>query len=338
MKFTIVIPHFRTLKMTAFTVAQFLKCKGNHEVEIVVIDNSYPDESIKGLEPFIDEILILHNTSDKLSSHGIAIDFATNLISNEWIIAAESDSYPTNEKWLDYYEDLINKGYDGAGSLLSLSGGTYLHPAGMLFRKSNWRDAYSFCIKTPYFYYPNMSMKEGFSCHTMVHKDVISDFLKNPEDYIELSEGYKPYTLSKAELKRYYYYSTVGPMHNGMGGNQESIHTYGQRNRDSEVPTILLEKSPKIIKRIGYEPGQFFYYWQLSKGKKLFEIPTDVHWLPGKENQQQERTVMENGLTHLWGISAYHGVTLNDEDVAKVKQSIPEQLYNSLPKHLKIKL
>jgi hypothetical protein len=105
---------------------------------------------------------------------------------------------------------------------------------------------------------------------------------------------------------------------------------------ESESPNVLLDYKKKIIFRIGAEPGQWFAWWQKAMGYSLYEIPTEVHWLPGKENQQQEYTLTENGVKHLWGISAYHGTDLADGDIAKIKQSLPEQLYNTLPEHQKI--
>src|SRR4030066_2215807 len=106
-------------------------------------------------------------------------------------------------------------------------------------------------------------------------------------------------------------------MHNGMGRLQESVRTYGRRNPESEVPNILLDNRAKIIYRIGYEPGQFMYYWMLAKGYNIYSIPTEVKWLKGKENQQQEYTLNAAGIKHIWGVSAYHGTELNDGDVAK---------------------
>jgi hypothetical protein len=338
MKFTVLIPHWRTLKMTSFTVAQFLKYKGGHDIDIIVIDNSYPDESIKGLEPFKDQITILNNTSDKLSSHGIAYDMAMPLVKSELIITAESDSFPTKEGWLDSYEDIIDKGYDCAGSLLRLSGGTYTHPAGALYRKSIWEEAKAYCDIMPYSYFPNMALHLGFPSHLMVHNSILNDFLAEPEDYIELADGYKPYSAYNAECKRLHYSSTVNPFHNGMGNKQEDINTFGFRTIESEASTILLDGKSKLIKRIGAEPGQWFSWYHAAMNKRVYNIPTDVRWLLGKENQQQERTIMDNGFTHLWGVSAYHGTDLQDGDVAKIKQSLPEELYNSLPEYQKIQL
>lgn len=337
MKFSIILCHFRTGMMTAYTISQILKHKGRHEVEIRICDNNPSDGSIKYLKPFKKNIKVIESPAGRLQSHGIGYG-SLMYLSGEWIIAMESDSFPVKEGWLDYYEKLIKNGYESAGSILKLSGGTYLHPAGALYHKSRFVEASKFCFDTEYFYYPNMCMANGFACHLMIRKDVAEAVLENPDDYFELADGYKPYTRELAESKRQAYSPTVGAMHNGMGGNDESVLTYGLRDAKTEVPTILLEKRTKIIKRVGYEPGQFMYYFQVAKGVKIFEIPTEVHWLPGKENQQQEYTLTENGVKHLWGISAYHGVSLNDEDVAKVKQSIPEQLYNTLPEHQKIKL
>jgi len=172
----------------------------------------------------------------------------------------------------------------------------------------------------------------------MVHRSVLYDFLRNPEEYVELSDGYKPYYPALAQKKATHYLPVVGPMHNGMGRLQESVKTYGRRNFETEVPNILLDNRAKIIYRVGYEPGQWFYYWMLATGKNVFGVPTETKWMPGKEFQQQEYTLTENGVKHLWAISAYHDYTPESEkDTAKYKQSIPDQLYDTLPEHQKIK-
>lgn len=337
MKFSIILCHWKTGMMTAYTISQVLKYKGRHEVDILVLNNNAGDGSEKYLEPFMDQINYFEYPKDMMQSHGIGYDVLFELAKTEWVICLESDSFPTKYGWLDYYEDLINIDYHCAGSLLKLSGGTYIHPAGTLYNKDVYAKGWAYCKEIAYHYFPNMAMKEGFQCHLMVRKDICNDFLREPEDYIELADGYKPYYPQLAEKKCVHYLPVVGPFHNGMGKNQESIHTYGFRTMASEAQNVLLDNKQKIIKRIGAEPGQWFAWWQKAMGYSIYEIPTEVHWLPGKENQQQEYTLTENGVKHLWGISAYHGVTLNDEDVAKVKQSIPEQLYNSLPEYQKIK-
>lgn len=337
MRFSIIMAHFKTGKMTTFTVAQILKYSEGHDVSIFICDNNAGDGSIEYLNPFKDKINIISYPKDKLQSHGIGYDVLFELVPDEWVICLESDSFPVKEGWLDYYVRLINEGYDSAVSLLQLSGGQYGHPAGSLYRRSVWVEAWKYCKEIEYHYFPNMAMKESFACHAMVHNDIITKFLNAPEDYVELSDSYKPYTIGGAEKQLVHYWPVVGPMHNGMGRLQESVRTYGGRNPETEVENILLNNRAKIIMRIGYEPGQWFYYWMLARGYKVYHVPTETKWLPGKEMQQQEYTLNEAGVKHLWAISAYHGYTPeNEKDVALLKQSIPDQLYETLSSNQKI--
>lgn len=338
MKFSIILCHYKTGKMTAYTVAQILKYKGDHEIEILICNNNAGDGSEKYLEPFKGQITIVDYPKGKLQSHGIGYDVLFEMASKEFVIALESDSFPTKEGWLDYYEKLVNDGCDAAGSFLSLSGGKYLHPAGALYKRSIWLEANRYCYGIEYDYFPNMAMKDNFACHLMVHKSVVVQFLNNPDDYIELADSYKPYTRPLAIQKSDYYAPVIGPMHNGMGRIQEALRTYGQRTPETEVPNVMLDNRVKMIYRIGYEPGQWFCYWMMANNKLVYDMPTEVKWLPGKEYQQQEFTLNEAGVKHIWGISAYHDYTPeNEKEVAKVKQSIPNQLYETLPDHLKIK-
>jgi hypothetical protein len=249
----------------------------------------------------------------------------------------ESDSFPAQNNFLDYYERIIDDGYDFAASVLTLSGGQYGHPCGAIYKKSDWELVSDYCKKIQYSYFPNIAMKEGFACHLMVHLNALTKFIRNPDDYIELSESYKPFGTFSSLLKREDYLPVVGPFHNGMGCSQESVKTYGNRSIESEVPNILLNNKSKLIYRIGYEPGQYFCYMLLALGKKMFPIPTNTKWIDGKVGQQQEYTINEVGFTHLWGISAYKDVDPNNE-IAKIKQTLPEKLYNSLPEHQKIKI
>lgn len=321
--------------MTAYTVAQLLKYKGNHELDIIVIDNK-PDGSIKYLEPFSEHLTIVEYPKEKLQSHGIAYDLAIPHIQTEYFITLESDSFPTKNNWLNYYEGLVRIGYDCAGSLLKLSGGQFIHPAGGLYRQSVWQECKDYVDTIEYVYFPNMSRKEGFDAHLMVHRSIMNKFLESPEDYIDLADNYKPYAQEKA-LDKMDHYKPVGEgvFHNGMGGREESVRTYGDRTMDSETPFAVLNNKRKLINRIGLEPGQNFSYWQNAVEKKILYIPTEIKWISGREGQQQEYTLNEAGIKHLWGISAYKDVDPNDE-VAKIKQLLPEELYGTLPENQKI--
>lgn len=337
MKVSILIPHWRTNHITAYSVWKLLENIGKHDVEIIVINNSVGHDSIKSLYPFKDEIKIIDFETKGISSHGIALDYGMNFVSNEIVITGESDSFPTQPDWLDSYEELIKLGYDSAGSVLQLSGGQYMHGAGMFFKKSIYQEAKEYCNNIEYSYFPNMSKKQGFDCHLMIHNSVLDNVLKNPEDFIDLANGYKGLLPEHMLEKRDYYKNVVCPLHNGMGMLDESIKTYGQRNIIQDPNYTILNNKSKLINRIGLEPHQWFCYYQIATGKKLAQIPTETVWLPNRENQQQDYTLMDNGYKHLWGISAYTDNNNEDtKDIAKVKQSIPEKLYETISDKYKI--
>jgi hypothetical protein len=332
MNFTILLPHYKTGKMTAFAVHELLRLKGKHKVKVIVINNG--GGGIEELARFGKQITILNYPSTMMQSHGIAFDFAMHKVTTDYFITVESDSFPTQENWLDYYEDLANKGVDCAGSLLKLSGGEYIHPAGAMYKRDVWVEAMNYARGIPYDYFPNMSDRgdlEHFAYHLMVKKEITPNFVQDPEfQGIKLHHSYKWLDSAAILAKRDYYLPATGVFHNGMGLNDESISTYG--NRKIGDPVYLDHMEP-IIHRVGYEPGQWFCYWMAQSGKVIYQIPTETKWLPNRENQQQEYTIMENGFKHLWGVTAYHGCEVSEfKDVIDFKQQQMEELWQTLAK------
>lgn len=339
MNISILIPHFKS-KITAYCISQLLKYKGEHELEIIVIDNNIGDGSVEYLYPFRGQVGYITYPKDRLQSHGCAFDYALELglVSNEYFITIESDSFPTNDKWLDLYEKCINEGYESGGSLLKLSGGEYMHPCGAYYKKSIWQEAKDYCDNIKYHYFPNMSYAFGFDCHLMIHDSVLDEVLDNTSDFIELAKGYEGLSKEQMLSKRNYYRPVTKPFHNGMGKLNETLSTYGNRCPATDATNILLDDKPKLINRIGYEPGQWFFYWQLAMKKKTIMFPTEIKWMPNRENQQQEFTLTANGLCHLWAGSSF--LDMKDtpmNDVYEFKNNQIEELYNSLPDNQKIK-
>jgi len=340
---SIIIPTYKTPKMIAFAVAQLLKYSGSHILQIFIVDNNAGgDDTVKYLKPFVHDIVYIPYPKNKLQSHGIGTDYCISLsydIMSDYFITLESDSYPTKDNWIDYYIDIIDKGYDAAGSVLKLSGGTYLHGCGAIYKKEIWKEAKGFCDNIPYRYFPNMIRKEGFDCHAMIHNSIVDEVLSNPNDWVELSTAYMGLTKDQMRAKTDYYSVTNNPFHNGMGGLDESVNTSGLRCVENDSPTILLNNARKIIRRIGYEPSQFLHYYMAAKGLRIFEIPTEVKWLPNREGQQQEYTLNEAGIFHCWGVSSYTERSAEGvEDIYEAKNKLPEDLYEMLPEHQKIKI
>lgn len=339
MNFSILIPHFKTGRMTAYAVAQVLKYKGRHRIEILIVDNNDGDGSIDYLKPFAQHVKIFPYPKGVLQSQGIGINFLMSHVNNEHVITMESDSFPTNETWLDYYENLINEGYESAGSLLKLSGGTYQHPAGALYKKSIWETADLYCKEMGYIYFPNMAYKEGFPCHIMVNQSEFETLYNEHLCTLTLHDSYKRLTKEEFLERAEKYKPVVCAFHNGMGLLQERYTTYGIRTAETDIPHIPVStiSNPKVIYRMGYEPGQWLHYWMVQIGTKIHNVPTEVKWMAQRENQQQEYTLMENGFKHLWGVTAYSGCEVAElRDIIDHKQKQVDELYESLPAEYKI--
>jgi hypothetical protein len=319
MRFTILLPHYKTGKMTAVALYHLLNIKNKeHEMDIVVIDNNTGDGSIDYLSAFMEHITVVEYPKELMQSHGIAFNHVIPHIKTEYFITMESDSFPTMENWLGYYAFLAENKYDVAGSLLSLSGGHFMHPCGAMYKKSNWLEAEHYCRSVNYDYYPAALEEDGHRYHLMVKKG-----LSVPQGYsIEEKERYKPIT---------------GVFHNGMGARNESINTFSARTIQTEPQYILLNGKQDTIKRVGYEPGQWFCYWHIAMGKKMYYIPTYTKWMANRVGQQQEFTMMENGFKHLWGMTSYHKAAIAGlEDIIDFKARQVEDLYNALPEQYKI--
>jgi hypothetical protein len=344
MRISILIPHFRTWKMTFYAIHQLLKCSGRHQQDIYVVDNNPEDGTAEKLKFFGEKINVLPYPSHLLQSHGIGYDFLVPHLRTEVFATIESDSFPTKEsgEWLDWVELLVKEGYDSAGSCLDLSGGQFVHTAGAFYKKSIWQKAKRYVDEVEYSYLPNIAMKDGFPCHLMVHKSVHDQFALGARDLIQLAPEYDKWgtaELASVILDKIEEYRPIGRgvFHNGIGNTDEAFGTYHERNVVTERDHILQDNKKPLIWRMGSEPGQFFCYWMLANKHKIYAIPTETKWMPNRENQQQERTVMENGFTHCWAITAYNDATNPElKDIIDYKKNMMEELYNSIPANERI--
>jgi len=339
MKVSILLPHYKTWKMSFYTIHQLLKCRGRHHLDIWVIDNNPSDKTAENLKFFGDKVNIVPYPSDRMQSHGIAYDYVIPRIRTEIFATIESDSFPTKEsgEWLDWIDLLVKDGYDSGGSCLQLSGGEFVHTAGAFYKKSIWQQAKRYVDSIEYKYFPNIAMKDGFPCHLMVHNSVLQQFISGAGELVQLApeylkegEQFVPYYLGKRMAE--YMPIARGVFHNSLGNRDESFQTYGQRNVVEERNHILLDNKKPLIWRLGMEPGQWFNYWLLANKHKVYAIPTDTIWMPGRVNQQQECTISEPGFKHLWAITAYNEATDPElKDIIERKKNVMEELYLSIP-------
>lgn len=340
MRFSILIPHYKTWKMTFYAIHQVLKHRGRHQVDIFVVDNNPSDGTAENLKFFGNKIHLIPYPAGKMQSHGIGYDFLVPHLRTECFVTMESDSFPETgrEDWLDWYDQLLKQGYDSAGSVLELSGGQFVHTAGAFYKKSIWQKAKRYVDDMEYVYFPNIAMKEGFPCHLLVHESVLEQFMATPDHFITLYKDYEPPTPELLQ-KKVEEYKPIGRgvFHNGAGRSQEAYSTYRERNVITERETILMDNKYPLIWRMGFEPGQFFCYWMLANKHNVYDIKTKTVWMPNRENQQQEYTISEAGFKHLWAVTAYNDAT--DPalmDIIEYKKNLMEELYNSIAKKERI--
>ena len=345
--FTVIIPCYNTPKMVAYSLAQILKNSKEGDVDVVLINNYPKDQETK---KYVNRICSIYPNSGSyvklidypenlLQSHGIAVDWAikNKFVLNNYFMVLESDSFPENDLWIEYYNKIIEEQYDAAYSILKLSGGLYGHPCGALYSVKAWNECNKAIEQIQYSYFPNFNKRQGFDYHLMIHNSVFDKVMDSPEDFFDLAESYKPYTKQNALLKMEHYKPTTGVFHNGMGNFDEEVLNYGTRGFDSGVIDVKFDNKRKIIRRVGLEPGQFFSYWLHANDKKICSIPTEVKWMNNRIGQQQEYTLTESGIKHLWGISSYTERPADGvEDIYKEKREMPEKLYNTLPENQKL--
>lgn len=325
MDVTILIPHYKTGKLTAHAVYEILKHSEGHNVDIIIIDNAPgPDSGIEYLQPFADHITILPYTKNMIQSHGVAYDYAMPFVHTERFITMESDSYPARDRWLNYYENIKI-----GGSVLKLSGGTFLHPAGAIYTKELWHNAMNYIKTVPYMYFPNMEAYNGFDYHLMVHGRMLETFLNEPTSFIQLGKGYIGLDRDALIEKANYYSPIMGVFHNGIGEDDEFLNTYGSRTKEKAMPT----GNRLFIRRIGAEPGQWLYWLMCEMGINFTEIFTDVMWMPGFENRQQQQTLNAAGVIHEWGMTAYRE---DKSEIGSFKQRRADELYRTVDQMFRI--
>jgi hypothetical protein len=277
---------------------------------------------------------LTYPAEQRMQSHGIAFDFAISegYVDTKYFITMESDSFPVRDGFLDIYAEAYANGFSLIGSLLALSGGTFVHPTGAMYTMDLYMAAKGYLKNEfPYEYIPHAAMKDNFPCHLMVRDTHFAAFMKNPEYFITVNPSLNPYARLQLGAERDRYMPiTRSVFHQGMGYMQENFKTYGQRNPDMAVMDLTKNEEP-LIYRIGNEPGQWLCNFAIAKKYRVGSIPTEIKWLPNRLGQQQEYTLTENGIRHEWAITSYNGCTDPAiQDIVEFKANRMEELYNSM--------
>jgi len=100
---TVVIPHALTTKFTQIAVASLKEFSNDHDFDIVVVDNSPGNPSIRGIsETSLGEgVKVLENKYYPI--HACALDFVLADCETPYFFATESDAQALKDHWLDRY-------------------------------------------------------------------------------------------------------------------------------------------------------------------------------------------------------------------------------------------
>lgn len=332
--YTILIPHYKTGKLTAHAVYRTLLHSQNNDISIVVIDNS-DGIGMEYLEPFKGnrKLKIVKYPTDLLQSHGVAFDYAIDngYVDTDYFICMESDSYPISDNWLLDYDRAIKEGCDMAGGIFNQSSGHFIHPTGALYSKQLYLECKEYVkgINKVYWYCPNhyKDLKSGLSYHSMLPK----------VDYPNIEQS----DLMN-EITRYMPVAT-SVFHNGMGFSNDDEFYYWNRTKQNQSDSMSkynVYDSPKTYVRIGFEPGQYLHYWAYANNKKIIEMPVEIIWMKHRTNQQQAYSIQNGRFKHEWCGTAYSECKPEEhphiKDILEYKQSMPDRLYANIPKEYQV--
>ena len=120
MKFTVIIPHYQVGQMTAYCLHQ-LFTYGGSQLKIIVVNNSPANhESLRFIAPFLKHITLLQYPEHRTQSHGAAFDYALPYVDTDYFMTVETDSFPTDFKWITWCDFIAKGGYHASGSFLHL--------------------------------------------------------------------------------------------------------------------------------------------------------------------------------------------------------------------------
>ena len=115
---SILIPHYKTLKMTQLCLRLIKSHTDLERVEIIVEDNGSNDESSEYLKK-LDWISLI--TREKVigesgaQSHSNALNLALERVSTPYVLSIHTDTFVIDSGWLDYLLDAIKSDKELAG-------------------------------------------------------------------------------------------------------------------------------------------------------------------------------------------------------------------------------
>ena len=139
---TVVIPHAYTTRWTQIAVASLKNHKNNADFDIIVVDNSIPHHSIRGITDTAlrEGVKVIFPKDPAHGGHQLALDEAIDHVETPWFVAWETDTRAMRDGWLDWLLSFVKDEYVAiVGWYWSIDcddNRHYISPAGALYRTS----------------------------------------------------------------------------------------------------------------------------------------------------------------------------------------------------------
>jgi hypothetical protein len=325
-KTSIILAHFKTWRWTAVCIHNFKQFGIPVDSEIIVCDNSPGHPSIKCLTetPLGDGIKIVQGNPD-FPSHGQAYQKCFESSTGDWIFTAESDSFPIRHGWFDEYVK-ASAHYDYIGPEMPMGGGTYIHPAGALTRRSlikdaeKWQDRHKDWVFIPGAGAKLKTADKGY--HVVAAKEWLEDLP----------------LVDAAMEKEIELWKNVGVWQEMRCFDEDTFDNYMLRTGIKNWEPV---PGKFAYNKIGFEPGQWLSYFAQEKSNDwtIHKAPTHIEWMPGHEGKQAAFSTVFGGFVHAWcgSVSTVSAKNLHPE-VAKFKKEQADSWFNKLPEDIRTKI
>lgn len=318
MKVAIIIPHYKTARLTAGCIHAFKQYGWPVEHEIVLCDNSPGHWSIKAISetPLGEGIKIVPGDPD-FPSHGQGYWAAYNATDADWIFCAESDSFPIRCGWADEYIK-ASADYDLIGPDMPMAAGRYIHPAGALYRRTLIESARDWQKAQRSIFCNDMAIMLGLS-HSGYHAVVMPEFLERHD-------------LPEERRKQIEMWHHAGPWQEMRSYDDDFFSTYGDRVR---ITNWEPQPGREHWLRIGYEPGQWLSYFASANGFRCLKAPLHIEWMPNMTGQQAAYSDVFSSFRHLWAGTSATVVDGLSDTVKQFKRQQVEGCYSLVPSFIR---
>jgi hypothetical protein len=318
-RLSILIPHYKSWKLLAICVHAFKRYEFPLPYEIIVCDNSPGHPSIKALTntELGDGVKVVQGNPD-LPSHAHGLELAYAASTGDAIFTTETDCFPTQDSWGNAFIKASSE-YDYIAPYMELAGGIFGHPAGALVKRhvvesaQKWIDDHKDWV-----FVPSSATRLGTS-DKGYHVVCLESWLNGQYGSEEI-------------LKQVSIWKKSGPWQNMLSFDDDSFDSYWRRDG---IKSWEPAEDRVWYNRIGYEPGQWLWYYVQHHNIPRLKAPFEITWMPGRENRQAASSVILGGMTHLWAGTSATVVDGLEDEVKRFKREQVEHYFSQLPEKLR---